>query len=197
MSLLGTKVFLPMSSGYMLHSVYAEKSLAKNQAHDQPMPKYRHRISQCQKNWVLTLTLHVGHEQYTAIAFCCGGKAESGCRPQVHGWTGIRREQWQGIQEEKWPARAALTPSVEPLPPRAPICLQRGTLAGGRSFEDKEQCLKAGIPRENNLIETNPLSILAVKEGHVTRSSPHLGSCTVTPSRSGKHLCSPNCLGQF
>lgn len=24
----------------------------------------RHRISQCQKNWVLTLTLHVGHEQY-------------------------------------------------------------------------------------------------------------------------------------
>lgn len=150
------------------------------------LQKVRPMISQCQNNWVLTPTLHVGHEQDCRHSLLRRGKRNQGADLRF-------MAELESAEDSEKAFKRTAGKSVTTSSQGTDLTPERDSLAGRRSFEDKEQCLKAGIPRENNLTETNPLSGLAVKEGHVTRSSPYLGSCT----GSGKHLRFPNGLGQF
>lgn len=56
------------------------------------------------------------------------------------------------------------------------VLLESGSLTG-RSFEDNEPCLKTEIPTENVPTETNLLSRLEVKEGHVVLRKTQSQQC--------------------
>lgn len=86
---------------------------------------------------------------------------------------GIKGKMLNSIDDRgrgQWPVCAAShTQSVTTSSQGTDLPPESDSLAERRSFEDNEHCLKTGIPTENILTETSPLSGLAVKEGHVLR----------------------------